>query len=116
MSGNWSDPFKRERAKPGPKPRYVGAPPQFLPKTTTFLAQPKVRSSTKLVYLYLKTVGSGEMTINVSGMARWLGMSRSTVWRALLQLVEEGMIEWDRKGIGGSGWDRHGTVKIRRIA
>jgi hypothetical protein len=94
--------------------RNLGNAPRgaLLSHTADLLADPKVRSSTKLVWLYLGTLGKGRFSVNVHEMHRKLGMSRTTVWRALLQLQKEGYIAWDRSGKGGGGWDRHATITI----
>lgn len=114
--GSWADPFSpsKERSVPGPKPRYHGPAAPPAKEIPAFMARGDIRASTKLVWLFLGISGKGQHTINIHSIGKKLGMSRSTVWRALLQLQDEGLIVWERMGVGGSGWDRHGNITIER--
>jgi DNA-binding MarR family transcriptional regulator len=65
----------------------------------------RVAPGTKLIWLYLKVYAAGgrQFRFNVAEAADDLGMSRNTVWRALLRLQDLGFIEWQRSK-GGGRW------------
>lgn len=73
----------------------------------------RVAPGTKLVWLYVRaTAGTlPEMRINVHETAADLGMSRSTVERALLRLEQLGYLTWQRSRGGGNG-DRCGVIRF----